>query len=120
MTVPHATPDTIRAGMVGVGMIFEETYWPFFQQVARPAPVSPQTGPVEVELRPWPAAPGAGRAAYLRQRRSRAALPRRTAPGHGRVDALLESGVDAVCIATPDDRHFEACATRRSRRASTS
>jgi len=39
----------------------------------------------------------AGRVANFTRLRRRGALPR-----------LLAHGVDAVCVATPDDRHFEA------------
>ena len=39
-----------RAGMVGVGMIFEETYWPMFQQVHGEGCIVATPGPVEVEL----------------------------------------------------------------------
>src|SRR5436305_1174127 len=40
----------LRAGMVGVGMIFEETYWPLFQQLCLESLYRRDTGPVEVEL----------------------------------------------------------------------
>lgn len=36
--------------MVGVGMIFEETYWPMFQQVHAEGLFRRDTGLVEVEL----------------------------------------------------------------------
>src|SRR5262249_51904424 len=104
MTNP--TPSTLRAGMVGLGMIFEETYRPFFEQVRRDGLFHRATGLVEVPL-----------AAVASRTGSRAEKLRATAPalgdfrnfaGDAAVGQLLVAGVDAVCIATPDDRHFDA------------
>ena len=42
--------NRLRAGMVGVGMIFEDTYWPFFAQ-AHALPLYQRAfGAVEVDL----------------------------------------------------------------------
>src|SRR6476646_6008365 len=106
MPLPH-NPSTIRAGMVGVGMIFEETYWPFFQQALDRPLYSRKTGPVEVELRAMASRTGSRAAAYLRQRADQGRPAPLNCTGPDAMASLLESGVDAVCIATPDDRHFD-------------
>ena len=103
---PDAPPD--RAGMVGFGMIFDDTYRPVFEPRRRTASVFAATGPVDVEL----AAVGvadrvAGRALPGRARPAGSAASQNFA-GPDAVDRLLASGVDAVCVATPDDRHFDA------------
>jgi D-galacturonate reductase len=92
--------------MVGLGMIFDETYRPFFEQTCREGLFRRDTGPVEVEL-----------AAVATRTGSRADRYRRTAPedvnrfasfaGPRAVSDLLSHGVDVVCVATPDDRHYE-------------
>src|SRR4051812_36912593 len=105
---PTRNPHTIRAGMVGVGMIFEDTYWPFFQQVLEKPLFSRTTGPVEVELAALASRTGSRAAAYLRQRADQGQPVPQNCTGAEAMSALLESGVDAVCIATPDDRHFDA------------
>jgi len=93
--------------MVGVGMIFEETYRPFFEQVARRPLFDPAFGVCEVKLSAVASRTG------RRAERYRAQL----APLLGdfaicsepdAIGKLLREDVDAVCIATPDDRHFEA------------
>jgi predicted dehydrogenase len=92
--------------MVGFGMIFDETYRPFFEAARRQPLYSPATGPVGVTLTGVATRTGSRVARYLNQ----------PAPGLGMfgnhagptaVSDLLASGVEAVCIATPDDRHFE-------------
>ncbi len=97
----------LRAGMVGLGMIFDETYRPFFEAV-RAAPLYARDfGVCEVAL-----------AAVASRTGSRAQALRRAAAGRiddfssfrepDSVGQLLASDVDFVCVATPDDRHFAA------------
>lgn len=92
--------------MVGLGMIFDETYRPFFEAAANEGLFRRDFGLIEVEL-----------AAVASRTGSRAERYRQSAPGglarfasfsgSNAVADLLRHGVDAVCVATPDDRHFE-------------
>jgi D-galacturonate reductase len=93
--------------MVGMGMIFEETYRPFFEQAHARGLYDPAFGVCRVPL------------VGVASRTGNRAEEYRKAAG-GRVgefksfrepDAagqLLAAGVDFVCVATPDDRHFAA------------
>jgi predicted dehydrogenase len=93
--------------MVGMGMIFDDTYRPLFEQLHAEGLYRRDFGFVDVEL-----------AAVATRTGSRAERYKRTAAGRvadfvsyageDAVPRLLAHGVDAVCIATPDDRHFEA------------
>ena len=92
----------IRAGMVGLGMIFEETYLPMFEAAARDGLYRRDFGLVELPLTAVASRTG-NRADKYRSR-----LPRfESFAGDDSVAKMLASDVDAVCIATPDDRHFE-------------
>src|SRR5262245_19426054 len=93
---------TIRVGMAGLGMIFDETYRPFLLAAAAAPLFDSATGPVAVELKATATRTGA-RAAGL------------TEPAFGAVShftggdaaiTLARAGADVVCVATPDDRHF--------------
>jgi D-galacturonate reductase len=100
-----AHPPRLRAGMVGLGMIFEETYRPLFEQLHRDGLFRRDFGLVEVELAAVASRTGS------RAERSRQALRGKVADfasfaGPDAVPQLLACGVDVVCIATPDDRHF--------------
>jgi D-galacturonate reductase len=94
---------TIRVGMVGLGMIFDDTYRPFFRSAAEAPLFSHTTGPVGVELIATASRTGA-RAARLSEPAFRS-----TSHFSGANAALVmaQSPVNAVCVATPDDRHFD-------------
>jgi predicted dehydrogenase len=94
--------------MVGVGMIFEETYWPLFRQVHAEGLYRRDTGPVEVELTAVASRTGGRAAKYVEEARRLGMPTVHQSTGPGAVERLLAGGVDAVCIATPDDRHFDA------------
>ena len=96
------TAHEIRAGMVGVGMIFDETYRPLFEALQRDGLYRRDFGSVEVGLTAVASRTG-GRAENFR------AVLGNFASFHGptALPQLLAGGVDVVCIATPDDRHFE-------------
>jgi predicted dehydrogenase len=97
----------IRAGMVGLGMIFEETYRPLFEQLHAEGLYRRDTGLVAVEL-----AGVASRTGVRGERFQRAAGGRVAKfvnlAGTDAVSQLVAHGIDAVCVATPDNRHFEA------------
>jgi D-galacturonate reductase len=100
-------PPRLAAGMVGFGMIFDDTYRPFFEAAHRAGVYSPETGPVRVELAAAASRTGMRADRYLKEATGRV-HPFRNFSGPDAVAQLLASGVDAVCVATPDDRHFEA------------
>ena len=93
--------------MVGMGMIFDETYRPFFERsVARPL-YEPSFGVCSFPMTAVATRTGRRAAAY----RVKAPDDIRDFQSFSSVDAveqLVEGPVDAVCIATPDDRHYVA------------
>jgi predicted dehydrogenase len=95
------TVPRLRAGMVGLGMIFDETYRPFFERVRTEGLFRRDFGLVEVELAAVASRTG-GRAERYRHLGRFASFA-----GSDPVAQLLAHGVDAVCVATPDNRHFE-------------
>ena len=97
----------LRAGMIGLGMIFDETYRPFFEQVQAQPLFARSFGAVEVVLAG--AASRTGRRGDALAEAWRGRMPAfENHAGAGAVAALLDGGVDFVCVATPDDRHFDA------------
>ena len=96
----------IRAGMVGLGMIFDETYRPLFEGLHEEGLFGREFGLVEVPLVAVATRTGARAERYARSGAGRVGQFASFA-GSDAVDRLLASGVDAVCVATPDDRHFD-------------
>jgi len=87
-------------------MIFDETYRPFFEQ---PAYSRFLTDSAVVDVRLAAVATRSG----LRADAYASTAPSRTATfnsfrGPDAVEQLLATPLDAVCVATPDDRHFPA------------
>ncbi len=104
-----STPRLLRAGMVGMGMIFDDTYRPFFEQSRTTGLYDRRLGPFDVELTAVASKTGKRADTYLKQAQSAGAIGAcRSFAGDDAVAELLASGVDFVCVATPDDRHFEA------------
>lgn len=109
---PHPNSSTVtvnqlRVGMVGMGMIFDETYRPFLEAVHRQPLYCPNFGVCRVSLSAIGSRTGRRAEAFL------AATADWLPPAHNFVEPncigqLLESNVDVVCVATPDNRHFEA------------
>ena len=97
--------NRLRAGMVGLGMIFDETYRPLFEQLRGEGLYRRDFGLVDVELAAVASRTGARRAPATKFRRRLGPFANCRADA---IDQLLAEGVDAVCVATPDDRHFDA------------
>lgn len=97
----------LRVGMVGLGMIFEETYRPAFEKFHRRGLWTPETGHVAIELAAVATRTGK-RAEQYRQQAGDRIAPFVSVTEPDAVKKLLEVGVDVVCVATPDDRHYPA------------
>lgn len=107
MTPPSPAPATLpvlRGGMVGMGMIFDDTYAPFFEAAAHGLH-DRATGPFRVELAGAATRTGDRTAAYAK-RRGLANFGNHV--GENAVADLLASGIDFLCVASPDDKHFDA------------
>lgn len=102
---PQVPQHLMRVGMVGLGMIFEETYRPVFEQVQQHGLFRREFGLVDVRLTAVASRTGQ-RAERLRATSRFHEFQSFTGPDG--IAKLVESGVDVVCVATPDDRHFEA------------
>lgn len=105
----NTTPSQkkIRAGMVGMGMIFDDTYRPFFEHVHQQGLYRRDFGVVEVELSAVASRTGSRAERYRKDAVGRV-VPFVSFAGANSTQQLLVHGVDAVCVATPDDRHFES------------
>jgi predicted dehydrogenase len=92
--------------MVGVGMIFEETYAPFFETAATAPLYDVTTGPVQVQLSVLVSRTGQRAARYLHQKGD--LFPAcQNLSGADAWEQLFRQPLDVVCIATPDNRHYE-------------
>ena len=98
---------TIRCGMIGFGMIFDDTYRPVFERRCQDPLFSSNTGPIEVRLVAVATRTGTRTAKYLASA-VRPDRPVANFAGSEAIQQLLASDVDTVCVATPDDRHFAA------------
>jgi predicted dehydrogenase len=88
--------------MVGVGMIFDETYRPLFEQLRSEGLYRRDFGLVDVQLAAVASRTGSRAAQYRK-----ALGDFRNFAGPDAIVQLLREPLDVVCIATPDDRHFE-------------
>lgn len=91
--------------MIGLGMIFDETYRPVFEQLRDAGLYRRDFGVVDVALTAVASRTGSRVAGY---RASGKLGDFKSVTGAGSTALLLQSDVDVVCVATPDDRHFEA------------
>jgi D-galacturonate reductase len=103
----NVTQHCLRGGMVGLGMIFDETYRPLFEQLHAAGLFRKDFGFIEVELAAVASRTGTRGEQYQRVSAGRVGKFVNFSGPHA-VQQLLAHGVDAVCVATPDDRHFEA------------
>jgi predicted dehydrogenase len=93
--------------MVGLGMIFDDTYRSLFEQLHAEGLYRRDFGLVDVELTAVASRSGT-RAARYKQGAAGRIADFASYEGSQAARSLLAHGVDAVCVATPDDRHFEA------------
>ncbi len=107
-TSPDVVPRRrLRAGMVGMGMIFDDTYRPFFEAAHRSGLYWPSFGVCEVELAAVASRTGSRAEVYQKASTGKIA-PFQSFREPGSMEKLLACGVDFVCVATPDNRHFDA------------
>src|SRR5437016_11464797 len=99
--------NTLRAGMIGMGMIFDDTYRPFFERVHAEGLYDRRFGLIEVPLAALASRTGA-RAEKYRQAAGNRVAAFESFTGDDAVARLLALGIDFACVATPDDRHFDA------------
>jgi predicted dehydrogenase len=109
-TPANLTVNRLRAGMVGLGMIFDETYRPLFEQLHAEGMYRRDFGYVAVELAAVASRTGSRGERYRQQSAGRIG-PFVNCAGTDSVQKMLHEGVDAVCVATPDDRHFDIART---------
>jgi len=102
-----APPQEIRAGMVGMGMIFDETYRPFFENTKAEGLYDRRFGNIEVQLAAVATRTGKRAEAYQNSAGDKIHAFESFA-GDDAIDQMLASQPDFACVATPDDRHFEA------------
>ena len=93
--------------MVGMGMIFDETYRPYFEQARAAGLYDRQFGLCDVDLAAVASRTG-NRAEACRQSAGNRLGQFTSFCEPDSIGQLLASGVDFVCVATPDDRHFAA------------
>lgn len=97
----------LRAGMIGIGMIFDETYRPFFEKARAAGVYDRRFGDVDVQLAAVASKTGKRAAAYQHAAGDKS-YHFQNFVGDNAAQAMVKSGVDFACVATPDDRHFEA------------
>ena len=107
MSEPSLQKRRLRAGMVGMGMIFDDTYRPMFEALHAGGLFRKDFGFVEVSLGAVATRTGARARAYKKEAGGRIA-EFTSFEGADSVDRMIASGLDFVCVASPDDRHFDA------------
>jgi predicted dehydrogenase len=92
--------------MVGLGMIFQDTYRPLFEQLHAEGLFRHDFGYVDVDLAA--VASRTGRRAELLREDAGPRLPNFVScTGEDSGAQLLKQPLEVVCVATPDSRHFE-------------
>ena len=107
MSTPNPQSHCLRAGMVGMGMIFDETYRPMLETAHAEGIYRKDFGIVELELAGVATRTGS-RATKYKQAAGNRIADFQNFSGADAVDKLLGVKPDFVCVASPDDRHFEA------------
>jgi predicted dehydrogenase len=97
----------INAGLVGFGMIVDETYRPCLDALARSPLFLPASGSVGVRLAAAATRTGIRVERFLRESGS-PHVGFANLVGDDAAEQLARLPVQAVCVATPDGRHFAA------------
>jgi predicted dehydrogenase len=105
--IANLSQNRLRAGMIGMGMIFDETYRPFFEHAHVAGLYRRDFGLIDVELSAVASRTGSRAERYRKDAGTKIA-PFVSCAGADATQQMLRHGVDAVCVATPDDRHFES------------
>ncbi len=109
--------NTLRTGMIGLGMIFEDTYLPFFENCLRQPLFDPRFGVVQPRLfatgtrtrdrlskyasHPiWMDSP-------IGTPNSEKSQPPKALVGSNSGGLVARENLDVVCVATPDNLHYE-------------
>ena len=100
-------PPALQAGMIGMGMIFDETYRPFLETTAAKGLYDRRFGRVDVCLQAVATRTGK-RAERYRENLPGCMPPFESFTGDDSIDQLTSRNLDFACVATPDDRHFDA------------
>ena len=103
----NSTRIQLRAGMVGMGMIFDDTYRPFFENVNSKGLYDRAFGDIDVPLVAVASKTGQRADKYLAQAKGMG-IEFQSFRGDDAVGKLLEQNLTFACVATPDNRHFEA------------
>ncbi len=101
------TRPRLRGGMVGMGMIFDDTYRPFFENMKLRGLYDRSFGDVDVALVAVASKTGQRADRYQQQAKS-LGIDFHNFSGDNAVRELLTQDLTFACVATPDDRHFEA------------
>lgn len=107
MAAVNLERHALRAGMVGMGMIFDDTYRPMFEALHADGLYRRDFGYVDVTLAAVATRTGARARAYKKSAETRIA-DFTSFEGPESVERAIAAGVDFVCVASPDDRHFDA------------
>lgn len=107
MRTANLNHQRLRAGMVGLGMIFDDTYRPLFEQLHAEGLYRRDFGLVDVELAAVASRTGKRAAKYKSDSTGKVA-DFANFVGDNAAEKLAASDVNVVCVATPDDRHFDA------------
>lgn len=102
-----STRPQLRGGMVGMGMIFDDTYRPFFENTKLRGLYDRSFGDVDVALVAVASKTGQRADRYQQQAKS-LGIDFHNFSGDNAVQELLTQDLTFACVATPDDRHFEA------------
>ncbi len=97
----------LSGGMVGMGMIFDETYRPFFEAAFQQGVYDCRFGLCDVRFAAVASRTGRRAVAYRESLQGKIGEFQSFVEPNS-IGQLLDVDVDFVCVATPDDRHFEA------------